>query len=112
MAGRRWIAAAGLAAVAVLAAAPGIWAAGASRGLPPFLGAYLDTTTVPSTFPLFPYAAFVFAGAVAGAALGRQDPAVRSRRAIVWGVGLLAVGVALSVALRRVVPFWGPSPGY
>jgi hypothetical protein len=104
--------AAGLAAVAVLAAAPGVWASGASRALPPFIGAYLDTATVPSTFPLFPYAAFVFAGALAGAALGRQDATVRSRRAIVWGVGLVAVGAALAVALRNAVPFWGPSPGY
>ena len=110
--GRRWIAAAGLAAVAVLTAAPVVWAAGVSRHLPPFVGAYLDSTSVPSTFPLFPYAAFVLAGAVAGAALGRQDPAVRSRRAIVWGAGLLAVGALLAVALGHVAPFWGPSPGY
>jgi uncharacterized membrane protein len=112
MAGRRWIVAAGLAAVAVLAATPAVWASGASRGLPLFLGAYLDNVRVPSTFPLFPYAAFVLAGAGAGAALGRQDPAVRSRRAIVWGAGLLVAGALLSVALRGVVPFWGPSPGY
>ena len=110
--GRRWIAAAGVAAVAVLAAAPGVWASGLSRGLPPVVGAYLDNASVPSTFPLFPYAAFVMAGAVAGAGLGRQDLAVRRRRAVVWGGGLLAVGAVTSLALRGVVPFWGPSPGY
>jgi hypothetical protein len=111
-AGRRWIAAAGLTALAILAAAPGVWASGLSRRLPPFLGAYLDNATVPSIFPLFPYAAFVLAGAVAGTALGRQDAAVRNRRAVRWGLGLLAVGAALALVLRGVVPFWGPSPGY
>jgi len=111
-AGRRWIAAAGITALAVLAAAPGVWASGASGRLPPFLGAYLDAVTIPSTFPLFPFAAFVLAGAVAGAALGRQDAAVRSRRAIGWGLGLLAAGAAAALALRGIVPFWGPSPGY
>jgi len=111
-AGRRWIAAAGITALAVLAAAPGVWASGASRRLPPVLGAYLDAVTIPSTFPLFPFAAFVLAGAVAGAGLGRQDPAVRNRRAVVWGLGLLAAGVAAALALRGIVPFWGPSPGY
>jgi hypothetical protein len=110
--GRRWIAAAGLAALAVLAAAPGIWASGLSRALPPVLGAYLDNASAPSTFPLFPYAAFVLAGAVAGAALGRQDPEVRRRRSVRWGAGLLVVGAAVAFALAGVVPFWGPSPGY
>jgi uncharacterized membrane protein len=112
VAGRRWIAAAAAAAFVVLAASPGIWASGVSRALPPFLGAYLDNASVPSTFPLFPYSAFVLAGAVAGAALGRQDPAVRRRREVAWGGGLLAVGAAVAVALKGTVPFWGPSPGY
>jgi uncharacterized membrane protein len=112
MAGRRWIAAAGTAALAVLAAAPGVWASGLSRRLPPMVGAYLDGVSVPSTFPLFPYAAFVLAGAVAGAALGRQDLAVRRRRSVAWGIGLLIVGAVTAVALKGVVPFWGPSPGY
>ena len=111
-AGRRWIAAAGITALAVLAAAPGVWASRASARVPPFVGAYLDAVTIPSIFPLFPFAAFVLAGAVAGAALGRQDPAVRNRRAVVWGLGLLAAGVLAALALRGIVPFWGPSPGY
>jgi len=112
LAGRRWIVAAGLATVAVLAAAPGVWASGVSRHLPPFLGAYLDAATVPSAFPLFPYSAFVLAGAVAGAALGRQDPARRRRRAVVWGAGLVALGAGLALALEGSVGFWGASPGY
>lgn len=112
IAGRRWIAAAGIAALAALAAAPAIWASGLSRRLPPFLGAYLDTASVPSTFPLFPYSAFVLVGAVAGAALGRQDPAVRRRRAVEWGAGLLAMGAILAFSLKGTVAFWGPSPGY
>jgi uncharacterized membrane protein len=112
VAGRRWIAAAGTAALAVLAAAPVIWASGLSRRLPPFLGAYIDTASVPSTFPLFPYTAFVLAGAVAGAALGRQDPEVRRKRAVAWGVGLMAAGTVVAIALRGKVDFWGPSPGY
>jgi uncharacterized membrane protein len=112
IAGRRWIVAAGATALAVLAASPWVWASGLSRHLPPVLGAYLDGVTVPSTFPLFPYSAFVLAGAVAGAALGRQDPSVRRRRAIAWGVGLLIVGAVVALALKGTVPFWGPSPGY
>jgi uncharacterized membrane protein len=112
VAGRRWIAAAGTAALAVLAATPVVWASGLSRRLPPFLGAYIDTASVSSTFPLFPYAAFVLAGAVAGAALGRQDHAARRRRAVAWGVGLLAAGAVVAIALKGRVDFWGPSPGY
>ena len=112
VAGRRWIFAAATAAAAVLAVSPGIWASGVSRTLPPVLGAYLDNASVPSTFPLFPYSAFVLAGAVAGAALGRQDPAVRHRRAVAWGGLLLIAGAVLAFALKGTVPFWGPSPGY
>ena len=77
--------------------------------LPPFLGAYLDNRTG-STFPLFPYAAFVLAGTVAGAALGRQEPRVRHRRAVGWGLGLLAAGAVLGLRCSRAGWTTGASP--
>jgi hypothetical protein len=99
-------------ALLVLAAGPLVWASGLSARLPLFLGAYLDQGVAPSQFPVFPYAAFVLAGTVAGAALGRQDPETRRRRAVRGGVGLIVLGVVVSLALRGVVDFWGVSPGY
>ena len=81
-------------------------------GFPLPLGAYLDMSVAPSQFPIFPFAAFVLAGTVAGAALGRQDPETRRRRGLVWGFGLMAAGVLLSIPLRGVVDFWGVSPAY
>lgn len=109
--GRRWTAATGILAVALLAAGPWIWAAGLAATLPPVLGAYLDQATG-SHFPVFPFATFVLGGTVAGAALGRQEVAVRRARARVWGGGLVLLGVALSVALAPWMDFWGVSPGY
>jgi len=96
----------------VLAATPAVWASDLSRRLPLALGAYVDSQVAPSAFPVFPYSAFVLAGTVAGAALGRQDARTRARRAALWGGGLLAAGTILSLALRGRVDFWGPSPGY
>ena len=81
-----------------------------ARVFPLPLGAYLDMSVAPSQFPIFPFASFVLAGTVAGAALGRQDPETRRRRGLVWGFGLMAVGVLLSIPLRGVVDFWGVSP--
>jgi hypothetical protein len=109
--GARWTVVTGLLGVAVLAAGPWIWAAGLSKGLTPGLGAYLDQSTG-SHFPIFPFSSFVLAGTVAGAALGRQDVAVRQRRGRLWGVGLVAMGIALSLGLGPWVDFWGVSPGY
>jgi uncharacterized membrane protein len=112
VAGRRWVAVAAGLTLAVLAATPIVWASELSRRLPLALGAYVDSQVAPSPFPLLPYAAFVLAGTVAGSALGRQEARTRARRAVVWGLGLLAVGGVLSLALRGRVDFWGPSPGY
>jgi uncharacterized membrane protein len=110
--GRRWIAAAAVTALLVLAAGPFVWASGLSARLPLFLGAYLDQDVAPSQFPVFPYSAFVLAGTVAGAALGRQDPETRRRRAVRGGLALIALGGLVALALRGVVDFWGVSPGY
>ena len=112
VAGRRWVGAAAGLALAVLAATPAVWASDLSRRLPLALGAYVDVQAAPSAFPIFPYSAFVLAGTVAGAALGRQDTATRARRALVGGGALVAAGAILAVALKGRVEFWGPSPGY
>jgi uncharacterized membrane protein len=112
IAGRRWIAAAAVVSLAVLAVGPFVWASGFSARLPLFLGAYLDQSVAPSQFPVFPFAAFVLAGTVAGAALGRQYPETRRRRAVRGGVGLIALGLVVSLALKGIVGFWGVSPGY
>ena len=110
--GRRWVIAAAVLAVAVLIAGPFVWSSGLSLRVPEWLGAYLDMSAVPSRFPLFPFAAFVLAGTVAGAALGRQDPSRRHRRAVLFGGGLLAAGALLAVVLAGRVDFWTISPAY
>ena len=111
VAGAYWVKAAATLSAIVLVAGPGIWASGVSARLPTPLAAYLDMSVTPSQFPLFPFAAFVLAGAVAGAALGRQDPATRRRRGLTFGFCLIAAGFAL-VAPLRFVDFWGVSPAY
>lgn len=111
MAGRRWIHVAAVLALAITAAAPAVWASELSRSLPEALGPYLDRATG-SRFPVFPYAAFVLAGTVAGATLGRTDPRTRRTRALRGGVALLALGALLAFALEGRVDYWGPSPAY
>jgi uncharacterized membrane protein len=107
----RWTAWAGALALGIVVAGPSVWEARASSRLTPFLGAYLDNRSG-STFPVFPYAAFVLAGTVAGAALGRQEPQVRHRRALGWGLGLLAAGAVLAPLLEGRVDYWSISPAY
>jgi acyltransferase len=122
LAGRRWTLFTGLLAVATLVAGPFVWARQVSSSLPLALGSYFDGFTG-SHFPLFPFAAFVLAGTVAGAAIGRQDAGKRHRRALLWGVGLLAAGAVLTWgfdpwwrllggALDPRVYYWGVSPAY
>jgi fucose 4-O-acetylase-like acetyltransferase len=110
--GRRWIAAAAVATVAVLAAGPFVWASGLSAHLPLPVAAYLDFSRAPSQFPVFPFAAFVLAGTVAGALVGRRDPGTRRRRAVLGGTLLIGGGVLLAALLRGHVDFWGVSPAY
>jgi uncharacterized membrane protein len=112
VAGRRWNVAAAVAAVLVLGAGPFVWASGVSARVPLALGAYLDQGVAPSQFPIFPYAAFVLAGTVAGALLGRQYPEVRRRRAVIGGLAFIGCGALIALALKGVVGFWGVSPGY
>ncbi|HYN02411.1 MAG TPA: heparan-alpha-glucosaminide N-acetyltransferase domain-containing protein [Vicinamibacteria bacterium] len=111
VAGRHWTRWAGAFAVAVIAATPLVWSSGLSRRLPEALAPWLDESTG-SRFPVFPFAAFVLAGALAGATLGRAEPKRRHRRAVAWGLGLVALGVVLSQALAGRVDYWGASPAY
>jgi uncharacterized membrane protein len=112
LAGRHWPLAAGLAAVAILAAGPFVWASGVSTRVPLVLGAYLDQQVAPSQFPIFPFSAFVLAGTVAGGVLGRQDPERRRRRCVVGGLALVGLGAVLAVPLSGKVDFWSVSPAY
>jgi uncharacterized membrane protein len=111
VAGARWTAWAGALAVGIVAAGPFVWATDLSARLPPLLGAYIDDRSG-SIFPIFPYAAFVLAGTVAGAGLGRQEPRARHRRALGLGLGLLALGALLALLLEGRVDFWSISPAY
>jgi fucose 4-O-acetylase-like acetyltransferase len=111
VAGRRWTRVAGALGLVVLAVTPIVWSSGVSARLPPFLGAYLDQATG-SRFPVFPFSAFVLAGTLAGATIGRAEPRLRKRRAVVWGLVLLAAGFLLAIPLEGRVDFWGPSPAY
>lgn len=111
LAGQRWIAGASALTLGVLAAGPFVWASGISERVLPLLGAYLDASRG-SRFPAFPFSAFVLAGVVAGAALGRQDARTRRRRALLWGGGLVAAGALLAQPLSGRVDFWGVSPAY
>lgn len=110
--GRGWVWAAGAVAAMVVAVSPLAWRPELAAALPLPVAAYVSPLRAPSQFPLFPYAAFVLAGTLAGAMLGRQDEAVRRRRALAWGGGLVAIGALLAWPLRHHVDFWGPSPAY
>jgi uncharacterized membrane protein len=112
LAGRRWIPLAAAAAVAVIALAPTAWQPEVAAAVPLPVAAYVSPVRAPSQFPLFPNAAFVLAGTVAGATLGRSSPERRRRLAVAWGSGLVVLGTLLSVPLANRVDFWGPSPAY
>lgn len=109
--GLRWQLAAGVLTIVILAAGPFVFGSGLAAHVHPALGAYLDDTTG-SHFPLFPYAAFVLAGTMAGEALGRQEARTRRRRGLSWAAGLLLFGCLLSMLLSGRVDFWHVSPGY
>jgi uncharacterized membrane protein len=112
LAGKRWIPFAAAAAIAVIVLAPFAWQPGVAAALPLPVAAYVNPARAPSQFPLFPNAAFVLAGTVAGAMLGRCSPESRRRNAATWGGGLLLLGAALTWPLHGRVDFWGPSPAY
>jgi hypothetical protein len=110
-AGRHWTRWAAALAALVVAATPFVWSSGLSARLPEAVAPWLDPGTG-SRFPLFPFSAFVLAGTLAGAAIGRSEPARRHRREVSWGAGLLLLGALLALLLAGRVDFWGASPAY
>jgi hypothetical protein len=111
IAGTRWTVLAGIMGLIVIVLSPWIWASNLATHAPLALSAYLDASSG-SHFPFFPFAAFVLAGTVAGAVIGRQEPRKRHRRQVVGGAALVTAGWLLSLPLQRYVDFWGPSPAY
>ncbi|HEX9188213.1 MAG TPA: heparan-alpha-glucosaminide N-acetyltransferase domain-containing protein, partial [Vicinamibacteria bacterium] len=91
VAGRHWPRWGAAAAVLVVSLTPLVWSSGVSRHLPEPLAPWLDEATG-SRFPLFPFSAFVLAGTLAGATIGRTEPVRRHRREVGWGLSLLALG--------------------
>ncbi|MCU0243144.1 MAG: DUF1624 domain-containing protein [Vicinamibacteria bacterium] len=79
IAGIRWPFLGGALGALVLAVSPWIWAAKIAKRFHPALGAYFDASSG-SHFPFFPFAAFVLAGTIAGALIGRQQDVVRRKR--------------------------------
>ena len=110
-AGRRFTRVAGALAAAIVAATPFVWGSAWSASLPEWLRPYFDAAPG-SRFPVFNYAAFVLAGTLAGAALGRVDPRRRRRRALGWGLALLALGALFQATLGGRFDFWSVSPAY
>jgi hypothetical protein len=108
---RHWTRWAAAIALLVIAATPFVWSSGVSARLPEALAPWLDVRTG-SRFPLFPFSAFVLAGTLAGATIGRTEPGTRHRREVAWGLSLGALGAALAWALAGRVDYWGASPAY
>jgi hypothetical protein len=111
VAGRHWARWAAALAVLVIAATPFAWSSGLGARLPEALAPWLDEATG-SRFPVFPFSAFVLAGTLAGATIGRAEPRRRHRREVLWGLGLAGLGAALGGALAGRVDYWGASPAY
>ncbi len=122
----RWatIAAAVITAAAIALVTPPIWTTHAPNRLPWFLESYLNGVHVfgkpqPWLFPMFPWAAFAFAGLAVGLAL-LSDWARRRRDLALALVGVAgaALGVlgwkldASSWRLYAVYDFWHSSPNF
>ncbi len=121
---RRDILAAVVAAGAIALATPPLWTTHRPRWLPWFLESYINGVHVfkdpqPWLFPLFPWAAFAFAGLAVGFLLMSD----RARKSEAWFVASLgALGVVLGalalwldgrpIQLYAVYDFWHTSPNF
>lgn len=121
---RRDIVASVLVAAAVALATPPLWTTLRPRWLPWFLESYINGVHIfkepqPWLFPMFPWAAFAFAGLAAGFLL-MSDRARKSQTSFVTSLGVLGVGLgavalwldARPVQLYAVYDFWHTSPNF
>ncbi len=121
---QRAMAGAALAAAAIPLATPLVWNAWRPRWLPWFLETYINGVHIYNApqhwlFPIFPWAAFAFAGLVTGLALesarGRESGGWAFAAAGAVGAGLIGLGFgfdALPTRLYSVYDFWHTSPNF
>jgi uncharacterized membrane protein len=120
---RRGAAAAALLAGAVAAVTPPLWTTFRPRWLPWYLESYINGVHIfgqPQAylFPLFPWAAFAFAGFAAGCFLvspwARRRDFLAASLTAGAGVALLALGLWLDARPQfyAVYDFWHSSPNY
>jgi uncharacterized membrane protein len=107
----------GAAALAVAMATPIVRNAAGVAVLPPVVQWYLTPAGNHSTFTLFPWSGFVFAGGSFGALLGMSAPPQERRaaaRLIMAGVllGIIAAYLATRPTIYALSSFWTTSPTY
>jgi uncharacterized membrane protein len=122
---RAWniVAAIGM-AVAIALATPPLWTTARPNWLPWWLESYVNgvhTYGVPQTwlFPIFPWAAFGFAGLAAGFLLSSAHARQRDGSAVTW-LGVIGVALffaawwfdSLPVRMYAVYDFWHTSPNW
>jgi uncharacterized membrane protein len=120
----RSVAAAAVVALLVALATPPLWTTWRPRGLPWFLESYLNgvhtfTQPQPWLFPLFPWAAFAFAGLAIGFLLlsgwARRHEAATVALVGVGGLAIAALAWGFDARPRRlyaVYDFWHTSPNF
>ena len=110
---RRLTATAVVIAILVVFATPVIWTVDFTRFLPLPLASYL-TPANKSQFPLFPWAAFLLGGAVAGSFY--LELRERLRRYLLWsGLAAILLSIALEPLLSQLYPvysYWRGSPSF
>ncbi len=115
---RRFVTLAAGSAAVIILASPLVWLVDLSGVLTPFLAPYFNLN-VPSIFPLFPFAAYLFTGAVLGVTYiqqrnkGTEQSLLRNMFRV--GLAVSAVGLVLDLQPVHLYPahdFWKTSPNF